>query len=95
MPLAQLLEYQRESASQSERASHLEREAALLFAPEAQRVYPEEGWAAWQWRYPQVCAAFGEKIADEKELREVQKTVRRAPRKQATTKLTKDIGVTR
>ena len=73
----------------------LEREAALLFAPEAQRVYPEEGWAAWQWRYPQVCAAFGEKIADKKELREVQKTVRRAPRKQVATKLTKDIGVTR
>ena len=73
----------------------LEREAALLFAPEAQRVYPAEGWSAWQRHYPDICAAFGEKIADKKELRELQKTVGRAPRKHAATKLTKNIGVTR
>ena len=73
----------------------LEREAALLFAPEAQRVYPERGWSAWQQRYPDICAAFEEKIADKKQLREVQKTVHRAPRKHDTSKLEKDIGVKR
>lgn len=30
----------------------LEREAVALFAPEAKRAYPEEGWAAWHERYP-------------------------------------------
>ncbi len=73
----------------------LEREAATLFAPEAHRVYPEQGWAAWQRHYPDICAAFGEKIATKQTLREVQKTVRRAPRKHADAKLEKDIGVTR
>ncbi|MBZ9713049.1 nucleoside deaminase [Deinococcus multiflagellatus] len=31
----------------------LEREGALLFAPEAKRAFPEEGWALWQARYPE------------------------------------------
>ena len=73
----------------------LEHEAATLFAPEAQRVYPEQGWSAWQQRYPDICAAFAENIADKKQLREVQKTVRRAPRKHAALRLAKDIGITR
>ena len=30
----------------------LEREGALLFAPEAKRAFPEEGWALWRERYP-------------------------------------------
>jgi tRNA(adenine34) deaminase len=33
----------------------LEREASLLFAPEAHRVYPPEGWARWRERYPDAC----------------------------------------
>ncbi len=33
----------------------LEREAAALFAPEAKRAYPEEGWRKWQGRYPEVA----------------------------------------
>ena len=75
--------------------SDLEREAATLFAPEAQRVYPAEGWSAWQRHYPEICAAFGEKIADKNELREVQKAVHRAPRQQSKRRLEKDIGVKR
>ncbi|PTA67794.1 nucleoside deaminase [Deinococcus arcticus] len=31
----------------------LEREGARLFAPEARRAFPEEGWALWRARYPQ------------------------------------------
>ncbi|ULH17161.1 nucleoside deaminase (plasmid) [Deinococcus sp. KNUC1210] len=31
----------------------LEREGALLFAPEAKRAFPEEGWKLWQERYPE------------------------------------------
>lgn len=30
----------------------LEREGARLFAPEAKRAFPEEGWALWRQRYP-------------------------------------------
>lgn len=33
----------------------LEREGVELFAPEARRAYPEEGWAAWHERYPQAA----------------------------------------
>ena len=73
----------------------LEREAAMLFAPEARRVYHEKGWAAWQVRYPEICAEFEQTISSQDELREVQKTVQRAPRKQSRRKLEKDIGVTR
>ena len=31
----------------------LEHEGALLFAPEAKRAFPEEGWQLWQQRYPE------------------------------------------
>ncbi len=31
----------------------LEREGALLFAPEAKRAFPDEGWTLWRRRYPQ------------------------------------------
>ncbi|UBV41760.1 nucleoside deaminase [Deinococcus taeanensis] len=30
----------------------LERDGAALFAPEAKRAFPDEGWALWQQRYP-------------------------------------------
>ena len=30
----------------------LEAEGARLFAPEAKRAFPDEGWALWQQRYP-------------------------------------------
>ncbi|WP_019585849.1 nucleoside deaminase [Deinococcus apachensis] len=30
----------------------LEKEGARLFAPEAKRAFPEEGWALWRQRYP-------------------------------------------
>lgn len=73
----------------------LEREAAALFAPEAQRVYCDKGWAAWQQRYPEICAAFPDLIEDTEQLRELQKTVRRAPRRHDTSKINKDIGVKR
>ena len=32
--------------------AELEREGAALFAPEAKRAFPDEGWALWQQRYP-------------------------------------------
>ena len=32
--------------------AELERQGAALFAPEAQRAFPDEGWARWQKRYP-------------------------------------------
>lgn len=32
--------------------AELEREGALLFAAEARRAFPEEGWARWRQRYP-------------------------------------------
>ena len=32
----------------------LEQEGARLFAPEAKRAFPEEGWALWQERYPEA-----------------------------------------
>lgn len=35
----------------------LEREGALLFAPEAKRAFPEEGWQLWRTRYPQETRA--------------------------------------
>lgn len=33
----------------------LEAEAAALFAPEARKAYPPEGWERWQRRYPHAC----------------------------------------
>lgn len=73
----------------------LEREAATLFAPEARRVYPDQGWLAWQKQYPEVCAMFEEEIETKKALRTMQKAVPRAPRKHSQSKLKKDLGVTR
>lgn len=73
----------------------LEREAAMLFAPEARRVYREQGWAAWRARYPKICAEFEQAIASQDELRETQKTVNRAPRRHDSAKLEKNIGVKR
>ncbi|BBN94141.1 hypothetical protein DEGR_08740 [Deinococcus grandis] len=35
----------------------LEREGALLFAPEAKRAFPDEGWQLWRTRYPQETQA--------------------------------------
>lgn len=35
----------------------IEREAAELFAPEAKRAYPDEGWRAWHARYPDIARA--------------------------------------
>ena len=37
----------------------LEHEGALLFAPEAKKAFPAEGWALWQERYPQETAGLG------------------------------------
>jgi tRNA(adenine34) deaminase len=34
----------------------LEHQGAALFAPEARRAFPEEGWALWQDRYPEETA---------------------------------------
>ncbi|WP_291429936.1 nucleoside deaminase [Deinococcus sp.] len=34
----------------------LEQQGALLFAPEARRAFPDEGWALWQKRYPKETA---------------------------------------
>lgn len=34
----------------------LEREGALLFAPEAKRAFPDEGWALWREHYPEETA---------------------------------------
>ncbi|GMA16603.1 nucleoside deaminase [Deinococcus metallilatus] len=34
----------------------LEAEGARLFAPEARRAFPEEGWALWRQRYPAETA---------------------------------------
>ncbi|MGY2895249.1 nucleoside deaminase [Deinococcus sp. UYEF24] len=36
----------------------LEHEGALLFAPEAKKAFPAEGWAMWQARYPQETAGL-------------------------------------
>ena len=33
----------------------LETQAAEIFAPEAKKAYPEEGWKLWQGRYPEAC----------------------------------------
>ena len=61
----------------------LELEAARLFAPEAKKVYPVEGWAAWWKRYPDICAQ-SESIPEETDhLRAAQAQVRRAPRRAA------------
>lgn len=73
----------------------LEREAAELFAPEAKRVYKDDGWAAWQKRYPEICAKFADAPTETDALRKVQKTVRRAGRKHLEKQLKKDIGVHR
>lgn len=35
----------------------LERAGARLFAPEAKRAFPEEGWLLWRRRYPDETAA--------------------------------------
>jgi len=35
----------------------LEHEGAALFAPEAKKAFPEEGWAMWQKRYPEETAS--------------------------------------
>jgi len=34
----------------------LEQEGAVLFAPEAKRAFPDEGWKLWQQRYPAETA---------------------------------------
>lgn len=34
----------------------LEAWGAALFAPEARKAYPQEGWSLWKKRYPQACA---------------------------------------
>ena len=60
--------------------SDLEREAAELFAPEAKKVYPAEGWAAWRAHYPEICAACEDALEDTDALREVQASVKRAVR---------------
>ena len=36
----------------------LEREGAELFAPEAKRAFPPEGWELWRARYPQATACL-------------------------------------
>lgn len=38
----------------------LEREATELFAPEAKRAYPEEGWQKWRERYPEIVRRVDE-----------------------------------
>lgn len=38
----------------------LEREGAELFAPEAKKAYPDEGWEKWRQRYPQETAGLEE-----------------------------------
>jgi tRNA(adenine34) deaminase len=73
----------------------LEREAAELFAPEAKRVYKEDGWAAWQQRYPEICAQFADAPEDTPHLRDVQAGVHRAGRRHLKAQLKKDIGVRR
>ena len=65
----------------------LEREAAELFAPEAKKVYPPEGWVAWRERYPEICAASEDAPEETSAMRAVQSRVERAPRKQAAQKL--------
>ncbi len=65
----------------------LEREAAELFAPEAKKVYPREGWAAWRERYPEICAACEDAPEDTGALRAVQARVERAPRERAARRL--------
>ena len=34
----------------------LERQGAVLFAPEAKKAFPDEGWAMWRARYPEETA---------------------------------------
>ncbi len=38
----------------------LEREGAELFAPEAKKAFPDEGWKLWQARYPRETAGLGD-----------------------------------
>jgi tRNA(adenine34) deaminase len=68
----------------------LEREAAALFAPEAKKVYPGEGWLAWHKRYPEICTANDHAPEQSKALRKVQSQVRRAPRHHAARTLESD-----
>lgn len=42
----------------------LEHEAAELFAVEAHRVYPPEGWERWRERYPDICARAEQFLAE-------------------------------
>ncbi|THF85457.1 nucleoside deaminase [Deinococcus sp. KSM4-11] len=37
----------------------LEHEGAALFAPEAKRAFPDEGWALWRRKYPQETGEVG------------------------------------
>ena len=61
----------------------LEREAAQLFAPEAKKVYPSEGWAAWRERYPEICAAAESALKETAALRERQRRIPLAARHHA------------
>jgi tRNA(adenine34) deaminase len=58
----------------------LELEAARLFAPEAKRVYGDDGWARWCERYPEVCAEIGD-IKTKPALRQHQARVPRGQRR--------------
>jgi len=42
----------------------LETEGARLFAPEAKRAFPEEGWALWRQRYPRETEGVQERDPD-------------------------------
>lgn len=56
----------------------LEREAAELFAPEAKKVYPAEGWQRWQGRYPEICHRYADTPEETSALRKVQSEVPKA-----------------
>ena len=56
----------------------LEREAAELFAPEAKKVYPAEGWQLWQKRYPEICRRYTGAPEETSALRKVQTEVPKA-----------------
>lgn len=43
----------------------LETEGARLFAPEAKRAFPEEGWALWRRRYPRETEGVRERDPNE------------------------------
>ncbi|MBB5232888.1 nucleoside deaminase [Deinococcus budaensis] len=44
----------------------LEAEGALLFAPEAKRAFPEEGWALWRGRYPRETEGVQERDPEDR-----------------------------